>query len=361
MLENSQYPTMHQTSMKFRTRGKLLLEKIRSINSPSRIALQFSKYTTTTGTIAEMEYNLTQSTIIPKLTLKMQNSSTYKLGLYTRKNTARNVIKNYPKDNFMTISFMGRLGNVLFQLAALLSCAKRLNVSVSVPANELIDSYFRVPRTSNVNVTNSKTFYEEMYAKYDSNIELLDTSVNWTLSGYFQSWKYFYKEDDLIRRSFEFMPKVYEPAAQFVEIFTLENKTIVGVHVRRGDMVSDFLATMGYTTAPVSYLHKAMNYFGEMYSNIVFIIVSDEISWCKENIRIHYDTTFSKFDDPWVDMAILSLCDHVIITSGTFGWWGAWLAGGDVIYYKGYPKPGSEIDEGMSREDYYPPQWIGMD
>ncbi|KAL3871028.1 hypothetical protein ACJMK2_039052 [Sinanodonta woodiana] len=104
-----------------------------------------------------------------------------------------------------------------------------------------------------------------------------------------------------------------------------------------------------------------MTYFREKYSSIVFIIVSDDISWCKENIKINYDKVFSKFDDPMVDMAMLSVCDHMIITSGTFGWWGAWLAGGDVVYFKGFPRPGSEIDQGMCHDDYYPPQWIGME
>ncbi|KAL3871161.1 hypothetical protein ACJMK2_039177 [Sinanodonta woodiana] len=256
---------------------------------------------------------------------------------------------------------MGRLGNILFQLAALLSCAKRLNVTVCIPANELNSSYFRLLRTSNIKVTNLKTFHEGMYAKYDSNIEHLNTSMNWTLSGYFQSWKYFYKDEDLIRRSFEFSPNIQEPAAQFVESFRLKNITIIGVHVRRGDMTTDNLQKLGYATAPPSYLNKSMNYFREKYSNIHFIIASDNISWCEENIKRDNDTEFSKFNDPWVDMAIMSACDHVIITSGTFGWWGAWLAGGDVVYFKGYPRPGSVIDKGMSREDYYPSQWIGME
>ena len=30
---------------------------------------------------------------------------------------------------------------------------------------------------------------------------------------------------------------------------------------------------------------------------------------------------------------MLASCDHVIMTVGTYGWWGAYLAGGDVVYY----------------------------
>ena len=41
-------------------------------------------------------------------------------------------------------------------------------------------------------------------------------------------------------------------------------------------------------------------------------------------------------------LAMLSHCDHSIITSGTFGW----MADGDVVYsnnYKNFPEPGSAL------------------
>ncbi|KAL3871027.1 hypothetical protein ACJMK2_039051 [Sinanodonta woodiana] len=330
-------------------------------NCSSRLMLEYRKYITTTRTNGEMQYNLTQSTHIPVITSEMQNINTDILGLCTQMETVQNEIKNHQIVNYITISLQGRLGNVMFQLAALLSCAKRLNVTALIPSNMLVSSCFRILTTSNITVTNLKTFHEEMYAKYDSNIEHFNMSINWTLKGYFQSWIYFYKDEDLIRRLFKFSPNIQEPADKFVETFRLKNKTIVGVHVRRGDMLTDFNQKLGYATATPSYLHKSMTYFREKYSNIIFIIASDDISWCKDNIKINYDNVFSKFDDPLVDMAMLSVCDHVIITSGTFGWWGAWLAGGDVVYFEGYPRSGSEIDQGMCHEDYYPPEWIGME
>lgn len=61
-------------------------------------------------------------------------------------------------------------------------------------------------------------------------------------------------------------------------------------------------------------------------------------------------------------MAILSLCDHVVMTVGTFGWWGAWLSRGTVVYCKDFPKPGSIIDKNaLFRDELYPPNWIGLE
>ncbi|KAL3871058.1 hypothetical protein ACJMK2_039081 [Sinanodonta woodiana] len=242
-----------------------------------------------------------------------------------------------------------------------MSSAKRLNYTAFVRPNNVLDYFVLVPITSEITLTNGKTFFEHMYAKYDSNIESLDTNYNWTLSGYYQSWKYFYKDKNLIRRSFKFRPNTSKAARQFVDGFRDKYKTIVGMHVRRGDMAIQKNELIGYTTASLRYIHKSMNYFRDRYNNTLFVICSDDMSWCKENIGGNNDTVFSNFDNPGSVMAMLSFCDHVIITSGTFGWWGAWLAGGNVVYFKGYPRPGSVIDKGMCREDYYPPQWIGMD
>ena len=69
----------------------------------------------------------------------------------------------------------------------------------------------------------------------------------------------------------------------------------------------------------------------------------------------------SMYHEAIVDLAILTLCKHTIITSGTFGWWAGWLSEGEVVYWKGFPKPGSKNEkEILFRGVYYPPHWIGI-
>ncbi|KAL3871032.1 hypothetical protein ACJMK2_039056 [Sinanodonta woodiana] len=340
--------TMHLTNSSTQTKQTIEIVTSRRPN-------QLSKYITTSGEIAHTKHSVTQWS--QHITPLIQNRSIHELDVFIN-----NLFKDdFHASHFITISFNGRLGNNIFQLAALLSCAKRINYTAIVPSNGWIHSYFLLNITYDINMTNVKTFNEEKFGKYDKDIEDLDSSSNWTLSGYYQSWKYFLMEEDLIRRSLKFKPIIYEPARQFVDNLRLNNKTIVGIHVRRGDMRELKHKMDGYATAPLRYIYKSMKYFRDRYKNTSFVICSDEIYWCKTNIRGYNDTVFSNFENPGSALAVLSLCDHVIITSGTFGWWGAWLAGGDVVYFKGYPRPGSKIDKGMCREDYYPPHWIGID
>ncbi|KAL3847864.1 hypothetical protein ACJMK2_018755 [Sinanodonta woodiana] len=345
MISSSQDPTIPQISTMSRTKGCISQEKGGSEIGLSIVTLQFSKYTDTTGKTTEMQDNLTQSTTRPNAALIIHTNSTDEEELDTKEDNVRNLTTNHHKATFMTVLFEGRLGNNMFQLAALLSCTNRLNITAIVPANELISSYFLFPRTGNINVSSFKTFHE----------------TNWTLSGYYQSWKYFYQYEHLIRKSFKFRPNIYEPAQQLVASLRVKNKTVVGVHVRGGDMTIHENTILGYSTAPISYLHKSMNYFRERYNNTCFIIASDDITLCKENIRGHNDIVFSYFGNAGADLAPLSACDHVIMTSGTFGWWGAWLAGGDVVYFKRFPRAGSTREKAMCHQDYYLPHWIGME
>ena len=71
----------------------------------------------------------------------------------------------------------------------------------------------------------------------------------------------------------------------------------------------------------MSYYKKAMATFD---SGSVFLIISDDITWCKKHFR---GENFFFVDDepPIVDLYLQSLCTHNIISNSSFGWWGAWL------------------------------------
>ena len=61
-----------------------------------------------------------------------------------------------------------------------------------------------------------------------------------------------------------------------------------------------------------------------------------------------------------VDLAVLSSCDAVIVSTGSFGWWAAWLANKTTVYYANWPRPGTGFDQLLNRTTYFPAQWIPM-
>ena len=66
-----------------------------------------------------------------------------------------------------------------------------------------------------------------------------------------------------------------------------------------------------------------MNYY--KYNNLKFIIFSDDIEWCKHKFN-GTDVQFSTGNSSIIDFAMMSLCDHHILTRSSFSWWAAWLS-----------------------------------
>ena len=103
----------------------------------------------------------------------------------------------------------------------------------------------------------------------------------------------------------------------------------------------------------------ARKYFTDKYKNVLFIVCSDDIQWCKDNI-VGGNIVYSQTESDVIDLAILSHCNHTIMSTGSFGWWGAWLANGTTIYYSKWPRPVSVLEYMVTKHDFFIPEWIPM-
>ncbi|EMP42229.1 Galactoside 2-alpha-L-fucosyltransferase 2 [Chelonia mydas] len=143
------------------------------------------------------------------------------------------------------------------------------------------------------------------------------------------------------------------------------NVTYVGVHVRRGDYVQVMGERWKGWVADKAYLEKAMGYFRAKYQEPVFVVTSNGMEWCRENIDASWgDVYFSgdgKESSPGRDFALLAHCNHTIMTIGTFGIWAGYLAGGETIYLANYTLPDSPFLEIFKPAAAFLPEWIGID
>ena len=139
-----------------------------------------------------------------------------------------------------------------------------------------------------------------------------------------------------------------------------QKKTIfVGVHARRGDHLHAWREKFPNSIIgryEGKYFNYAMDLFREKYNNnntrVMFLATSDNYGWIKQTIINPGDVfhpsehvSVPKSFAVGLDLAILSLCDHSILDYGTFGIWGALLAGGEIILPDGYsdiPTPDME-------------------
>ena len=254
---------------------------------------------------------------------------------------------------------LGRLGNMMFEFAASLGIARTLHYKHIIKPTHILLKYFEIKHALNINLTNVFTINEAQWKDRNWRKNGSYLSHNLTLSGYFQSWKYFHNVSKEVRDAFTIKPEFVNQAMKFLKNNTPEVKTLIGLHVRRGDFLSNSSKEEGRVVADRNYTIKTMDFFRERHKDAFFVVVSDDHKWCRKNV-IGSDVVYSNFKEPIIDMAILSLCNHTIITSGTFSWWGGWLSGGTVVYLKDFPKHGSDLERYMLPQDYYYSGWIGQ-
>ena len=279
-----------------------------------------------------------------------------------------------------TVSFSPSKYNLIIKLMPEAGLANRLfmyasALGIALENNRTLEVYPPIPEMqTNLSISSSwiSNFKEDQYTelKYEKCCCYYPESQhlekkNLSLSGYLVSWKYFHKYREIIRSEFRFSQSIREYTNNFLsQIKSLNRSTmLIGVHIRRGDFLVQAHVDMGYTAATEDYVKKAVQYFQDKF-NCFFVIATNDKAWAESVFasltNIQY--IFTGIDSPYIDMSIISSCDHVITTTGTFSWWIGYLSKGFVFYYKKFPKEGSWLKRTQfcDMRSYFFPQWIGL-
>lgn len=283
------------------------------------------------------------------------------------------------KTRYISVDFQGGLGNHMFQYASLVGMCRELiafgqDLQPVMPNYLDLIEYFHI--SSALPFETRKLFWfefgptETAAGFHDGALyqKLLSSKNDNIIVGFLQSWKYFGDIANLIRNEFMFNNVTNARAhAELHEVRNMyrsyPNITYVGLHVRRGDWIHDLL---GRVPADENYLQRAMKYMDKKYYNVVFVLRSDDLSWCRRKVDtksfdvVIPSTKYERRETALQDMATLSKCNHTIITVGTFGWWVGWLAGGEVVYSEVFARNGSGIESQYNSEDYFPDEWVPM-
>jgi hypothetical protein len=247
---------------------------------------------------------------------------------------------------FNQIGNLGRLGNQMFEYAALRGIAAHHGYEWCIPPFHLkgIENYslgecFKLEsvKEENLNVIEDAQYVGERFFHFDD-VLFEQCPDNVSLHGFFQSERYFKHISDEIRKDYTFLDEHLEPCKKFISEF--EGQEPIMLHVRRGD--PNLVDPRGFKWAyvncsdqhpvqPLEYYEKALQEFGDNQPVIVF---SDSPEWVKEQEffsgdRFMISEPQDKYGDgsylPYVDLCLMSLCSHAIIANSSMSWWGAWL------------------------------------
>jgi len=227
-----------------------------------------------------------------------------------------------PPKKWMKVNLIGRLGNNLFQLASGIGLSYLNDMLLCIPGSDRKKSLSIIlteslPPECPSNVKFVKET-ERGYAKH----QVFETNDHTEIGDYLQSWKYFQSISKKIKRMFRFNPSFFMEANHLSPKRKYNINHLIGIHVRRGDKIT----VDAYLRFPDD------NYFESIFvefPNSKVLVVSEDIPWCKtfHVFKKHHERIFfqEKKVNPVVDMILLSMCDVVVLTMGTFGWWGAFF------------------------------------
>ncbi len=202
---------------------------------------------------------------------------------------------------FSNLGNMGRLGNQLFQIAAVIGYARKYNQRIEFPKwsyekcfnfeYELLQS----PVHTKLNESDILNFNElPGYFPQMGNVDL---------NGYFQSDKYFYNSKKEILNTFK----------------TKETKLNSGfIHLRFGDYVSK---QQYHPLQSKEYYLKGM---GELNLDHYYCF-SDDIEKCKEMFQNDSRIEFVENTNEIQDLELMMQCKGSVIANSSFSWWGAFL------------------------------------
>jgi galactoside 2-L-fucosyltransferase 1/2 len=292
-----------------------------------------------------------------------------------RSHAGDHIIRHYLEGEFtsMLCPFSdGRMGNQMFEYASSYALARNKKMSFGLPASSELFKYFHlyVDQLSKFQYSkrciSAKTVYAKYLRKYETFV--FPTGKDIMFRAYLQTWTYFINCTGDIRQQFEFTDNIKHKASVILKNLLISkyysdrrNVTLVGIHVRRGDYVENRKKPIR-KPADKAYIERALKYFRDLYPTVLFVIATNpqdsDRKWCQDNIQGN-DTVLVPVSSAAVDMAILSSCDHSIITVGTFGWWAAWLTNGTTVYYKDMIWNAEHLGK-INREQYFWPGWIGL-
>ncbi|MFN3403734.1 MAG: alpha-1,2-fucosyltransferase [Cytophagaceae bacterium] len=291
----------------------------------------------------------------------------------------------------IVIKLKGGLGNQMFQYAFAKSLSEKYSVPFYLDHTFLEDKSFKKDFTFRdfeldvFNITNRraesdqlkyflkpsqffpkllfklrKKIYGPLYVhepayKYNSDLMIVKDRIYF--EGYFQSYKYFQQYQEAIRKDFTFQTSLIKEVNPLVE--KIKSSVSVSVHFRRGDMANNKVINNVHGICDLEYYEKAIQYIRANVNNPVFYFFSDEPEWIEKNFPLgdlqYHVIKGNSSNKSFLDMYLMSCCDHNVIANSTFSWWAAWLNDNknkQVVAPKNWLKA---VD--FDLKDIYPSDW----
>ena len=247
----------------------------------------------------------------------------------------------------ITVTLAGGLGNQLFQWATGYAVAQRLNANLELDQRKIFRrdksldarsyqlNYFSISDRQSpiLKATMRKPIFRRIFSKsanqsfqesgfrFDERIESVVPGT--TLTGHFQSWRYFSDYESAVRRALTHGAK---PSSECLSLLhELSGKRWIGVHVRRGDY-KNFPEV--FTLLDSDYYARALSLVDLSHAEEV-VVFSEDIADARGLVpqgTIYADR--SRISQAGDVVMLLSHASHIVGANSSLSWWGAYLNDG---------------------------------
>ena len=225
---------------------------------------------------------------------------------------------------------------------------------------QLLRTFYRsksslVTKVIRKRLNNGRRFVREAHFHYQPSL-LQEASDNTIYEGWFQSPRYFEGIEAELRQELTFKHTLLAQSQALLQ--RIQSTNSVCLNVRR----TDFLKVSNLNTTNLDYFLRAAEEIASRVSNPEFFVFSDDVEWCRENIKLAYPVQVVDHSHKGIKftnyMQLMSACQHFIIPNSSYAWWAVWLneqPNKIVIAPKNW-----FTDPKIDTSDLVPKEWLRM-
>jgi len=267
--------------------------------------------------------------------------------------------------NYISTWISGGIGNQLFQIANCIEYKNKYNKEMVFknedilwhPFNHKRNTLWKTLLNNNIKTVDEDEYniikfnnYEEKEFTYNE-IPFIDGNVNFR--GYFQSYKYLssntinelndliYSNKDLVNKAFV----IYNNIKTYLHDMNDDNYMFL--HIRRTDYINNPI----HNILSLDYYDHGVNILNIEKKKLIF---SDDISWCKKNLKFDH-MYFMDINDDIIEFLIMTFIKNGVIANSTFSWWASVLGTSKKIVA---PRQWFQNNANISNRDIYLDNWI---
>jgi hypothetical protein len=196
--------------------------------------------------------------------------------------------------------------------------------------------------------------------RLDPRLSRLSPLINYNLTGLFGLYRDWEPNKKEIFNIFRFRRNILLEAESKMCLIRSEHpnhKKLVSIHFRR----TDYLESPVHANLSEDYYQAALKHLNN--NDFIYVVFSDDINWCRQQAFLQDLSAIFSSNTNLVDLAMMSLCDHHIISNSSFSFWGALLnhkKSKKVVCPRNYIKP-SVAGYQWINGNYYPDTWRSID